>query len=221
MAVVGGPAVHRIQEVATELFPQTYTGHGQTSDRHDDSGILDGGLAYRGRLVPVLDNLRGNIEANFPVSQSVSVSACTLDWSRFPSAETDFPPLDEPFDLILGADLIYEAEHARWIQGCVAKLLRKPNRRKGTNDTDPGLPPAQFHLVIPLRPTHVMECNEVEVVFPLIETLQQSADCPRAEPTLAVLSKEVITCETHGGVRTRNGAGDEVEYAHYIIGWCV
>ncbi|KAH9923829.1 uncharacterized protein B0H18DRAFT_955682 [Fomitopsis serialis] len=153
----------------------------------------------------VLANLRDNIASNFHglSSGSTSVSAHVLDWAKFPALDAPAAPFDEPFDLIFGADIIYEAEHAHWIKNCVEKLLRRPGR----------LPPA-FHLIIPLRPTHTLESSTVEELFP-----SSGKGGPNGD--LIILSKDIIVCEASGEVRSRSGAAQEVEYVHYVIGWCV
>ncbi|KZT06724.1 uncharacterized protein LAESUDRAFT_743286 [Laetiporus sulphureus 93-53] len=161
----------------------------------------------------VLANLRNNCEINFP--QACPIPLCThfLDWSRFSSENNNpSPPFDQPFDLILGADIVYEIEHARWIKGCVQKLLRKPSSDHSVAQA----PPAHFHLVIPLRPTHVLESSAIEEIFPLAGAHADRLD--DIQPALCVLSKEVIVCEANEAVRSRHSE-DEVEYAHYIIGW--
>ncbi|KAF8510049.1 hypothetical protein JB92DRAFT_2942595, partial [Gautieria morchelliformis] len=94
--------------------------------------------------------------------------------------------LDIPFDVIIGADIIYEHSHALWVRACVERFLRKPTRPSLQNtiqapatgppghsyrsDTSPlrtdQCPiPALFHLIIPLRRTHAVESRSVEEVF--------------------------------------------------------
>jgi len=155
----------------------------------------------------VLANLRDNITSNFHElsSGSVSVSAHVLDWAKFPALDAPDAPFDEPFDLIFGADIVYEAEHAHWIKNCVEKLLRKPS-------PSGRLPPA-FHLIIPLRPTHTLESSTVEEVL-------SSSGKGGTDGDLIILSKDIIICEASGDVRSRSGAAQEVEYVHYVIGWC-
>ncbi|TFL06381.1 hypothetical protein BDV98DRAFT_559316 [Pterulicium gracile] len=92
--------------------------------------------------------------------------------------------MSEGFDVVVGADIIYEAEHARWIRECLIRLLK---------------PGAEFHLVIPLRKTHAVECETVERVFGL-------------ERELGILGRERIRC--------RGDGDDVVEYSYYRIGWC-
>ncbi|KAG6843998.1 hypothetical protein H0H87_010889 [Tephrocybe sp. NHM501043] len=64
----------------------------------------------------VLTNLGINVSANLPPSK---VQVHALDWET----PTTSPPLDEPFDVILAADVIYHPLHALWIRTCVEKLL--------------------------------------------------------------------------------------------------
>ncbi|OCH91740.1 hypothetical protein OBBRIDRAFT_508974 [Obba rivulosa] len=169
----------------------------------------------------VLANLRNNIEANCaaqsaPTDAAVSVSCSRLDWSQFPSANKHEPPFDKPFNLILGADIVYEAEHATWIKACVERLLKMPS----SYDCDPLSSTPRFHLVIPLRSTHVLECSTIEEVFPAASRIA-AGEAQASTPVLAILSKDVIVCEAYDDVRSRRGGSDNVEYVHYVIGWCV
>ncbi|KAH6911119.1 putative methyltransferase-domain-containing protein [Coprinopsis sp. MPI-PUGE-AT-0042] len=86
----------------------------------------------------VLDNLQKNVGINFssasPTTSPIDVQ--TLDWQHPPSHS----PFDEPFDLILAADVVYHPEHARWIKGCVEKLLKPDGgvasgRHEGLDET--------------------------------------------------------------------------------------
>ncbi|KAJ2924356.1 hypothetical protein H1R20_g12747, partial [Candolleomyces eurysporus] len=69
----------------------------------------------------VLANLRKNINTNFS-SSSMPIEVEVLDWEL---PETDRPPFNERFDIILAADVVYHPEHAKWIEACVSKLLHK------------------------------------------------------------------------------------------------
>ncbi|KAI0653585.1 hypothetical protein C8Q70DRAFT_599722 [Cubamyces menziesii] len=157
----------------------------------------------------VLENLIHNIKANFPdgIASGVSLSAHALDWSIF-AEEASCPPtldapLDEPFDVIFGADIVYETAHARWIRNTVSALLRRP--------TAGGARPC-FHLLIPLRPTHILEARAIEEVFPRVPPSRSTDDGQGIE--LCILDVESILCETED-----RRAGGEVEYMHYRIGW--
>ncbi|KAF8193533.1 putative methyltransferase-domain-containing protein [Mycena galopus ATCC 62051] len=140
----------------------------------------------------VLDNLASNISTAFSTpNRSISISSHFLDWSTFSKNNIELPPpVDTPFDVILGADVVYEPEHAPWIHACVSRLLA------------PGSS-SQFHLVVPLRRTHTFESNSVELAF------QASAK----EPVLTILSRETIVCDAE------ESATEEVEYLYYRIGW--
>ncbi|GLB36854.1 putative lysine methyltransferase [Lyophyllum shimeji] len=149
----------------------------------------------------VLENLESNIRSNFSSprdSESVRISSHFLDWS-FANEPSLNPPFDEPFDLVLGADIVYEAEHARWIKSCLTKLMRKPS-----GEQDPS-----FHLMIPLRSTHTPESSTVDTVFACPDD-----DTPEHRPALKIIAKETIICDAGTGL-----GPDQVEYAYYRIGW--
>ncbi|KAG6328875.1 hypothetical protein ID866_10214 [Astraeus odoratus] len=164
----------------------------------------------------VLENLQRNIETNFPESASdcddrpVTIVSQFLDWSSFCVVSPEPALLSEPFDVVLGADIIYEAEHAAWIKGCLKRLLR---RHEPPTPSDTATP-AAFHLVIPLRPTHSFESSTIEKVF---RWEDHSVFGDDAE--LVILSKESIFCEAHGDARAGRGNEDIVEYVYYRIGW--
>jgi predicted nicotinamide N-methyase len=168
----------------------------------------------------VLDNLRNNVASNFPdTSASVSIAVHCLDWSQFatlPSSPVD-ALFDRPFDIILGADIVYEIEHAKWLRCCVETLLRRPPVESIEAFTMTQLNP-QFHLVIPLRATHVAEAQSVEQLFPLaLDVRDGIASPPEGTPavqSLAIVGKEILICEDMA-----RSSGSEVEYCHYIISW--
>ncbi|KAK0448459.1 putative methyltransferase-domain-containing protein [Desarmillaria tabescens] len=116
----------------------------------------------------VLDNLKANIGNNFVQPASVAISSTFLDWADSDNHDVS---LDAPFDVVLGADIVYDAQHAVWIKKCLRKFLSKG---------------AVFHLVIPLRATFATESNTVELIF-------QNDD-------LVVLSKEPIVCDAENGI---------------------
>lgn len=151
----------------------------------------------------VLENLSANVRTNIHTDENSTVTVLThsLDWSRFGPGDTKFHPFDYPFDLVFGADVIYEPEHAKWIHSCLTYLLRKPS---DLSRSDYHKSSALFHLVSPLRATHSSESNYIENVFSRSE---DDAD----EPLLHILTRENFTCHTE--------MGEEVEYAYYKIGW--
>jgi predicted nicotinamide N-methyase len=152
----------------------------------------------------VLANLEKNIHSNFPeTSASVRILTRALDWSTFSSQTNhDDPVFESPFDIILGADIIYESQHALWIKSCLTKLLRKPSCAI-PSDFSP-----TFHLVIPLRATHIVESNTIEQVFPLNNHNRSG------NTELVIYHKEIRICDAESGRE-----GEDVEYAYYKIGW--
>ncbi|CCO31648.1 hypothetical protein BN14_05695 [Rhizoctonia solani AG-1 IB] len=114
------------------------------------------------------------------------------------------PPFDQPFDVIFGADVVYELSHVNLIRGVVERLLRKPSY-------EPGSPPAYFHLIMPLRPTHADEANSVDMAFPRAEDVHLKG--AGENEVLAIVKTE--TYARSAGV----GRADEVQYVHYCVGW--
>ncbi|EGN92537.1 hypothetical protein SERLA73DRAFT_163984 [Serpula lacrymans var. lacrymans S7.3] len=188
----------------------------------------------------VLANLHSNILTNFPSSDNdprnssspaISITSRFLDWSEFFKATsnscnpTGFGSvhqlediLDRPFDLILGADIIYESQHATWIKTCVETLLRRPEHyvtSKHSMDLasqvmDEPLEsgkymnanPAIFHLIIPLRPTHTMESNTIEKVFRFspsfgINDKKINVSCQSTAPFLKTSSSPTYIASPH------------------------
>lgn len=162
----------------------------------------------------ILANLRANVATNFSSDNSL-ISTHFLDWSDYhsSSAVAPEPPFDTPFDVIYGADIVYELEHARWIKSCVETLLRKPTRDNHVSLSTPLSPSIpRFHLVIPLRSTHAAESQAVEDVF----SFASDADTRAAtdSPVLAIVGRERVVCED----LARNSGG-EVNYVHYTMAW--
>jgi predicted nicotinamide N-methyase len=157
----------------------------------------------------VLANLESNILTNFPVTctaDRVHISAHALDWSVFADTQERPPPFDEPFDLILGADIVYEVQHASWIKSCIAKLIRPPEL--GTGNPSP-----KFHLIVPLRSTHSLESSTVEFAFP--NANEGNVSCTEiGEVQLGIINKETIVCDAGSGLGT-----EQIEYAYYVVGW--
>ncbi|KAF8959857.1 hypothetical protein BDZ97DRAFT_1906091 [Flammula alnicola] len=160
----------------------------------------------------VLRNLECNVQSNFCKSSSderdsIQILSKHLDWSTFCNMETTEPAFKEPFNVVYGADIIYEAQHATWIKSCLAKLLRRPSSTK----EDP-----IFHLIIPLRATHAVESSTIEQVF----QVQNDSNGPSHSSSytedleLVIKHKEIIICDAESGKD-----GEEIEYAYYKIGW--
>ncbi|KAI0282786.1 hypothetical protein BGY98DRAFT_912070 [Russula aff. rugulosa BPL654] len=161
---------------------------------------------------PVLENLRLNIQRNFasterdrdqdsdseaPSGHNLSISAHFLNWEKATDpARALESPFDVPFDEVFGADIVYELEHAAWINACLRQFLGLTGR---------------FHLVIPLRGGFTRESATIERVFPRVDDMHRVME---AGPTLCITQREDITCEEPDGK-------GEVEYVHYTIQWAV
>ena len=162
----------------------------------------------------VLDNLSRNVATNFPKHPD-AITIKHLDWEAPHYCE----PLDQPFDVILAADVIYHPEHAKWIKQCVEKLLVRPsdssttsfpcNRRSGGGG-------GVFWLIIPLRSTgrHEGLDQTVDNLFPTCTTHEHvEASDKNSEPKLAILQKEEV------GRQGNIGRADEGGYKLFLIGW--
>ncbi|KAF8322247.1 hypothetical protein DL93DRAFT_2124075 [Clavulina sp. PMI_390] len=80
----------------------------------------------------VLANLEVNIRAN-PLSSSsslVTLIAAPLDWELVHNARGEelelHPALQEKFDIIVGADVVYHPDHAKWLASAGSYFLRHP-----------------------------------------------------------------------------------------------
>ncbi|KAG8755707.1 hypothetical protein FRC12_010807 [Ceratobasidium sp. 428] len=121
-----------------------------------------------------------------------------------PPERISAPPFDKPFDIIFGADVVYELSHATLVHDVVQRLLRKPSY-------DPQLPPAYFHLIMPLRPTHADEATSVDQTFPRVEDVHAQRD--GEDEVLAIVRTE--TYARSAGI----GRADEVQYVYYRMAW--
>lgn len=154
----------------------------------------------------VLENLRSNIAGNFPGEGAFPPEVLPLDWRHLHSiatgdcSDTLEDPFNEPFDHIIGADIIYEVAHVAWIKSSVELLLK---------------PEGTFHLIMPIRPTHEAESVLVPEMFPTAEEAQakRAGDTAAGKPELAVLNRQSI--DRIAGT----GRFDELQYYLYRIGW--
>ncbi|KAH7322337.1 hypothetical protein B0J17DRAFT_582298 [Rhizoctonia solani] len=149
----------------------------------------------------VLANLRANLQGNF--TDTNNEDDPLVDVRSLDCTPAD-PPFDQPFDVIFGADIVYELSHVALVRGVVERLLRKPSYR-------PGAPPAYFHMIMPLRPTHADESNSVDMAFPRAEDIINEGI--GESEVLAIVKTE--TYARSAGV----GRADEVQYVHYRVGW--
>lgn len=180
----------------------------------------------------VLDNLRTNMARNFDGDDNegdgdgdggaTPPMAVSLDWRELhdrqqcPDAEAPplRPPFDTPFDVIIGADVVYEPSHALWIKSTVQQLLRRPTSPTGSRDSTSQLPSA-FHLVMPVRPTHDEETSSVPALFPMKDAvLRERSEGGSRGLVLAIHQTEEVM-----GVAETGRDGDAVHYLMYHIGW--
>ncbi|KAJ3514543.1 hypothetical protein NLJ89_g2319 [Agrocybe chaxingu] len=165
----------------------------------------------------VLTNLSKNVGTNFPSFTPVDFKA--LDWEH-PTFEA---PFDEPFDIILAADVIYHSSHAKWIKTCVERLLRRPKapsanvEEEEDEDEDEG---GVFWLMIPVRTTgrHQGMAGTVDALFPdasVVGCMEEhaSGDEGMKGQMLAILRREDVSRQSS------IGRADEDAYKLFKIGW--
>ncbi|KAJ4470871.1 putative methyltransferase-domain-containing protein [Lentinula aciculospora] len=156
----------------------------------------------------VLLNLRANIVTNFPSSDSSPISVHQLDW-ECPDYSA---PMDEPFDLILGADVVYHPDHARWIKSCVERLLLLPTPSKDDTPSPGGV----FWLMMALRISgrHEGMFHTVESIFPNASSCGLDRINDQAMKwQLAILEKVEL------GKLKGVGRADERGFSLFKIGW--
>ena len=171
----------------------------------------------------VLLNLAENVKNNFPPSSSSKDSSTTitithLDWSQ---PKYTHPAFDEPFDIVLAADVVYHPQHAKWLKGVVERVLRRP-LTSCQDGTEGG---GTFWLFMPIRTTgrHEGMVETVEQLFPslldldLTEKVLDGGDSDSTlgplEYNLAILHQEDVARQV--GV----GRMDEGAYRLFKIGW--
>ena len=101
----------------------------------------------------ILDNLRHNLALNNLDSRT---TVGKLDWSIYLGQNHGRPTPEHRFDIILGADLVYDLSHIALLHATVASLLAWPT---------PATRPA-FHLALPARSTHSKETEAFDSAFP-------------------------------------------------------
>ena len=155
----------------------------------------------------VLENLAKNIATNFPTAATSpaghkAIVVTALDW-EYPNYSA---PLDQPFDIILAADVIYHPSHAEWIKPCIENLLSRP-----LSAEDKG---GVFWLIIAVRTSgrHEGTDETVEALFPIAASITSLAGSD-TKPQLAVLHREVV------GRQASIGRVDESAYKLFKIGW--
>ncbi|KAG8894289.1 hypothetical protein FRB99_001367 [Tulasnella sp. 403] len=169
----------------------------------------------------VLDNLQANVSGNFtgPPEELVQCvpQVLPLDWQSFHAmrsaqdngSRTSLDsPFNQTFDIIIGADIIYEPTHAHWIKSTVEMTLRKPS---GVCRHVPG---GCFHLIMPARPTHDEETASVPAAFPSADSIRQT----RQSGGTTDLQLGIVSMDELDRV-AGTGRSDEVHYILYRIEW--
>ena len=133
----------------------------------------------------VLANLQRNVDTNNGAS---GVVVRELDWSR-PNLED--APLDQAFNVILAADVVYEPLHASWIASCASALLARPT--------------GVLWMIIALRTSGRHEG--------LSSTVVEAFPDGQSGAKLAILEQETLRrIDGHG-------RGDEMGYMLFKVGW--
>jgi hypothetical protein len=179
----------------------------------------------------VLANLESNIELNplptstlSPIIEHIrpTISTQPLDWTTYPTMDES-----DGYDIIFGADIVYEKEHAELVYNVVKKLLRKPQQKQGDDvkSHQDGLfnQGGTFWLIYPMRPTHDVETKCIERIFgnEISSTLQDASSTTdsinpileHVEWDLGLL--DIQTLQRRKGI----GRADEVSYRILKIGW--
>ncbi|CAG8837732.1 2418_t:CDS:2, partial [Gigaspora margarita] len=110
----------------------------------------------------VLSNVAYNVNLN-QLQNIVKVEK--LDWKEVANGVKQ--ELQQNFDIIVGADIVYEVAHANWISKVIKQYMKKD-----------GI----FYLMVPLRPTHTLEielferCMEEQGFFLQYRQDQQGLD---------------------------------------------
>lgn len=116
-----------------------------------------------------LDILCKNVQRNdisLEVKTRVHANIAHLDWANVRASAL------QPFDIIIGADIVYEPDHADLIYEVVDCLLARN-------------PQSSFHLVLVTRPTHT---NDIQA---LDERFGGMTSYP-GEPMLTIVRRETI-----------------------------
>ncbi|KAG8921193.1 hypothetical protein FRC01_000367 [Tulasnella sp. 417] len=163
-------------------------------------------------LLAVCSGTSSNFDGALSSSTHEPPTVLPLDWrhmhciassSAMPTAKPEHP-FDMPFDIIIGADIIYEPEHAVWIKSSVELLLKRDAQ-------------SFFYLIMPMRPTHEVETASVRETFPLAADVRKQHHAASGEQGAMKRIAIVDVSEIDRVVGT--GRVDEVRYLLYRIGW--
>jgi predicted nicotinamide N-methyase len=226
--------------------------------RPTKSGEGTGLIVATDFLPEVLDNLRTCVNLNFPSASETGIEIAKLDWTTFPTymANRSTSPqseqttdaeeessrfMDQPFDLILASDCVYDETHAKMLREVVSWTLRLPENgdQGGTfvclpcSSSSSNIPHLssyspkrdcanEQHILSPIRPTFTPELESIDTHFPP----HASTPSSRKEGEGEGLGKERgLIIGTRGGKRSmigRRGEGriDENKgYWWWEVGW--
>ena len=144
-----------------------------------------------------LTTLQRNLDTNSTDNTCVTHEIRKLAWE--PSERSNPAQQDAQFDVLLGADIVYEREHPALIHSVAARLLD----RQGV-----------FHLLIPQRHTHTAEVDTLERLF-------AGSD---HSPTLCIVQQEDLESDEEAptqcrpGLRTQTSCG-VTKHRYYRIEW--
>ncbi|GAA6017484.1 hypothetical protein JCM11491_006839 [Sporobolomyces phaffii] len=181
----------------------------------------------------ILSNLRLNVDNHRKRQERqglrVRSEVRSLVWGNSPARDSGSGgggggglPHDARYDVLLGADLVYEPSQGIALRQAVVDHLRFPD-----SSASSGIAPA-FHLVIPLRPTHKRESELVDTLFP---SPSHSSPSSEVRPPVTqgsngkrwnLVSKEREDLAAPDGFGTRRGRNQGeavISYRRWRIEW--
>jgi len=187
--------------------------------------LTDGGESelHEVTTTQLVDNLGYNLQSYL----EQHVDNCHVEAANFKLCWDDYlengggHSLDstQRYDVILGADLVYEPQQAKSLHAAVAAHLRFPS-------TTSSSPPPAFHLIIPLRPTHATESNAVDTFFPTTTASTASEKGSRMRSRGDSSNQFILWAREREEFWGREGFGDSCEagkklmrYRRYKIEW--
>ncbi|KAK7461478.1 hypothetical protein VKT23_008655 [Stygiomarasmius scandens] len=150
-----------VEIVATDYFPSVLDNLRENISRNCSSPSSSGGRVKMTTRALDWSTFASTSTTSLSTTASTPSDSAAVPNFSLPSSPTDklqslqLAPIPSndlgSFDLILGADIIYEPLHASWIRNVLFSLLGAE---------------AKFHLVIPLRKGFSLESASIEKVFP-------------------------------------------------------
>ncbi|KAL8293476.1 hypothetical protein RQP46_000177 [Phenoliferia psychrophenolica] len=186
--------------------------------------------------------------------RTCALSVAKLDWSAVHGSRSFAlsskqslympPPFDQPFDTLLGADIVYGPEHALWLRSCCEQFLARPAGAPKPPYASPYPSPTSSPSLHPIDSAFAMtslqddgeglpelpcETSAFHLIVPLRPTHQLAIASiaevfPMAEDLVAKRRKGEwkIAIQSMVEVKRVRGVGrvDEGSYRLYRIGWC-